>query len=151
MPLYSDTEAQDALNQAVLDLFVAGAPAIIGGPLEIRWPKVTYKTKPDQTKYWARVSYQTVTSPQDTLGHCDEIGKRRFATILNLFVEVYGPMAVPDAPTKVEALARLARDRFRALRIGGIILLVPRVAEIPDDGKSYRRLFVVECHYDTAG
>lgn len=151
MPLYTDNEAQDALNGALETMMGAASPGVIGSALEIRWPRMTYAALPDALQPWGRVSYQTVTQGQASLGHCDVIGKRRFQTIINLMFEVYTPMAEPLGVVWAEDLSRAARNGFRALRLDGIILIDPRVVELPSDGKSYRRLFVVECRYDTAG
>ena len=81
------TEAVDQIFGIFNSDWEAGSASIVGYVPEIRWPGVEEPTKPDLTKYWARVSQQTVDDTQTGLrnGSC---GQRYTASGL-VFIQIF--------------------------------------------------------------
>ncbi len=148
--LYTDEQAYTALNTEVNTAVTAAfAQVEPGETFAIYWPRVQQPSLPGD--WWARVTYRTVSQDQSTLGECDQPGRRRWTTVKVLLIDIYGPMSDGRGLDSVEKIAGIVQTHFRGIRIDGMILLHPRVSELPEDGHWYRRQFVIEVQYDTSG
>ncbi|WBF76822.1 hypothetical protein PSV3_00120 [Septimatrevirus PSV32] len=63
-------QVNDEVNALFLAAWNAGSAAIAGYVPEIRWQGVQYRDLPDGSKFWVRLSKQTVFEEQATLSTC---------------------------------------------------------------------------------
>jgi hypothetical protein len=127
----------------------AQSMAIVGYVPAIRWPGVEEPEKPDLTKFWARVSQQTVIERQITFRNGVD---KRYETSGLLFVQIFAPMSDPQAMAKLRALAVVARNTFRGKASASLIWFRNcRINELAPDGKAYRLNVVSDYQYDEIG
>lgn len=143
-------QAIDEIFSLANAAFVANAAAIVGYLPDIRWPGVAEAGTPDASKFWARVSQQTVLEEQTTLS--GEDGKKRYTASGLVFVQLFCPFSDVAAMEKGRALAVMARNAFRGKTTSGKVWFRnARINELaPADG-AYRFNVVTEYEYDEIG
>lgn len=123
------------------------ATAVVGYLPEVRWQGVPEATLPDQSKYWCRVSKETVIEEQTTFSGDD--GKKRYTGTGLLWVQIFGPVSDIEAQHKGELLAVIARNAFRGKTTSGKVWFRNvRIAELPNDESAVRFNVVAEYEYD---
>ncbi len=139
--------AVDQMFSLFLAAFTAGAPAIAGYMPEIRWQNVDEGTTPDASKYWCRVSQQTVIEEQTALAGSD--GKTRYTASGLIFVQLFCPIADISASSKGRKLAVIARNAFRGKTTSGKVWFRNvRINELPKETSAIRFNVVAEYEYD---
>lgn len=127
--------------------FTANAPAVVGYMPDIRWQGINEGTTPDASKYWCRVSQQTVEEEQSTLA--DKDGKKRYTATGLIFVQLFGPIADVEAFEKGRLLAVIARNVFRGKSTSGKVWFRnARIRELPNEESAVRFNVVAEYEYD---
>jgi hypothetical protein len=145
--------AVDEMFKQFNDRWTAGAGAIVGYVPEVRWQDQEKNGKPDGSRYWVRVSEQQVLAPQRTLSNqVGEVGIRRYEVSGLLFVQLFAPKSVVDAPEKLRLLAVLARDSYRGKTTdGGIVFSNVRINRLPMEELYLRCNVVAEYEFDELG
>lgn len=143
-------EAKDEIYSQFFAAWVAGSAAIVGYVPEVRWQNLEEATKPDQSKYWARVSTQSVDEPQANLG-ADAEGKRRYTGLGLVFVQIFVPKTEGN-DYKGAKLAELARNAYRGKKTtGGVWFRNVRINNLEPEELFYRFNVVAEYEYDEIG
>lgn len=141
-------KAIDEMFSLFLEAWKAGAPEVLGleeAP-EIVWPGQDGKL-PDMTKYWCRVSQQTVLEEQTALA--DNEGKKRYTTSGLIFVQLFCPKSDASAMAKGKKLAPVARNAFRGKTTSGKVWFRrARIQELTPEDNAYRFNVVAEYEYD---
>lgn len=146
-------QARDEINTLFLTAWNANAGAVVGYVPEIRWQGVQYRDLPDGSKFWVRVSKQTVFEEQTTLSTCEgKPGQKRYTASGLVFVQVFCPKSNTQAFTLGQTLAKIARNAFRGKTTPGKIWFRNvRINEL-DPEELYERFNVVtEFEYDELG
>jgi hypothetical protein len=110
---YTGAQAEGEIFTVVQQYCDDGAPIELGYPLNVFYPGVI-EAAPDKTKFWGRVSTQTVLSRK--VGFvADGIGGRnrnRFEVTGLLFIQLF----CPRVPGTYEQMKRMADDLVTVLR-----------------------------------
>lgn len=144
------TNYVDAIDQ-MFSLFNsawnAETMAIVGYVPDVRWPGVEEPGTPDASKYWARVSQQTVIEEQSTIS--DDNGKRRYTASGLIFVQLFCPKSEAAAMENGRKLAIIARNSFRGKTTSGKVWFRnARINELAPEESAYRFNVVAEYEYD---
>jgi hypothetical protein len=141
-------EARDEMCALFRTRWEALAPAIVGALPEVVWPDSTVTEITDGSKYWARVSFATVTEYQATLRGAQGV-QRRWTTEGLVTVQVFAPMSDALGARKLNLLAPIARDAFRGTKAALCVWFRrARVIELERDGKWHRSNAVAAYQYD---
>jgi len=133
-------------NAAWLD----NSAAVVGYVPEVRWPGVEEPEKPDLSKFWARVSQQTVIEGQSSLRNGD--AGQRYTTDGLVFVQIFCPKSDSLGMTNGRKLAIIARNSFRGNATSGQVWFRnARINELPPEENWYRFNVVAEYEYDENG
>ena len=130
--------------------------ALIGYQPAILWAGNELNAKPDSTKYFVRVSHQTVLERQANLSNCEGIaGQKRYRIDGLTFVQIFCPSSDKQVARKGLQLATIARNAFR----GGaahsdqdtIWFYNARINKLPIENDLHRLNVVAEHEYDELG
>ncbi len=136
-------EMFDAFNVA----WLANSSAVASYVPEVRWPGVEEPEIPEASKFWARVSQQTVDEGQSTLRNGD--AGQRYTTDGLIFVQIFCPKSDSESMTKGRKLAIIARNAFRGHSTSGNVWFRnARINELSPEEKFYRFNVVAEYEYD---
>ena len=132
----------------------ANTAAIVGYVPEVRWQGVQERDLPESSKFWVRVSKQTVFEEQATLSTCEgKPGQKKYTASGLVFVQLFCPKSNAQAVELGQKLAKVARNAFRGKTTPGKIWF--RNARINDGippEELYERFNVVtEFEYDELG
>jgi len=138
-------EAIDEMYGMFFTNFPTPAAVIVGYAPELRWQNNQPSKLPDTSKYWCRLSTQSVVSGQKTLAS----PKRRFQHDGLLFVQLFAPTSDTQGQTKLNQLAELAKNVYEGkATAGNIWFRNVRIVPLSADGKAYRANVVSEYQYD---
>ena len=142
--------ARDEIFALLNVAWLAGAAAIVGYVPEIRWQGVTKETKIDESKFWARVSMQSVGGEQASLSNCaGVIGQKHYTDFGLIFVQLFAPMAAQQATLKLGRLAMLARNVYRGVSTDNKVWFRnARINNLDDELQFHRLNVVAEYEYD---
>lgn len=142
--------ATDQINQVFFDAWTANAAAVIGYVPEVRWQDVTEPDTPDGSKYWARVSIQTIDEPQTTFAvGVSGPDKRRYTAYGLVFVQLFGPKSDVTSSEKIKQLAEIAKNAYRGKATSGKVWFRNvRINELGPEELFIRRNVVAEFEYD---
>lgn len=146
-------EASDEINLLIKEAWELQSSDIVGYIPELRWQGIQYRNLPDTSKYWARVSIQTIFEEQASLSNGVGLaGKRRFESSGLVFVQIFCPKSDARAFEKGKLLAVIARDAFRGKSTeSAIFFRNVRIQEIPQEDNFERLNIVAEFEYDEIG
>jgi hypothetical protein len=123
------------------------AAGVISYVPEIRWPGAAKASKPDTSKFWARVSTQTVDDGQSSLANVN--GQKRYRATCLLYVQIFCPRNVANALPDGRLLAQLVRDRFlKSSPSGALEFQNQKIRELPAETDWYPINVVVTYIYD---
>lgn len=144
------TQARDEMFALVKTAWDAGTAAIVGYVPYVHWQGVEVQGKQDGSKYWARVSKQTVDSEQTSLSmNVGEEGKRRYNEYGIIFIQLFCPKSQGDAEAKGGELAEFARAIFRGVSTENCVWFKnARINEVPAEDLFHRFNVVAEFEYD---
>ena len=128
----------------------AKTSSVAGYVPEIRWQYVEEPSSPDGSKFWGRVSTQTVFEEQSTLS--DEAGlpgQKRYTSSGMVFVQIFCPKSLAQAGEIGRKLAEVARNSFRGKSTPGKVWFRnARINELSPEDLFYRFNVVAEFEYD---
>ncbi len=136
-------DAIDEMFSLFLADWKAKTTAIVGYVPVIFWPGD--KKEPDISKYFCKVSQQTVNEEQTAL----KSKNKRYENNGLLFVQIFCPSSDVAASSKGALLAVVARNAFRGKKTsGGVVFHNVRIQELPAKDNSERFNVVSEYEYD---
>lgn len=143
-------DAQDEMYALLLAAWNANTSAIVGYIPELRYQNVINPAKPDSSKYWARLSIQTVTEEQATLAtNISGEGQSRYTTNGLIFVQVFAPLSDSLAGRNGQLISQVAKKAFRGHTTSGKVWFRNgRIQELPDDSQFARFNVVTQYQYD---
>lgn len=146
-------DAIDAIYSKFWQTFKVYAPTIVGYLPNVYWRNKEVDTSANGSKFWVRVSYQTVSSPQSSLSVCvGAIGKKSYTNTGFLLVQVFAPKSTANSDDILKRLSSEIRNSFRSVSIpGGIWFRNPRILEIPPEDLFYRTNVTIEYRFDELG
>jgi hypothetical protein len=128
----------------------AGATSIVGYIPNINWPGIEKPTKEDASKFWARVSQQTVDEGQTALAGAGS--RRRYTAKGLIFIQLFCPKTDSRSIDLGRSLAVLARDSFRGkISTENVWFRNVRIQELDAEESYHRFNVVVEYEYDEMG
>lgn len=135
------------------DAWTANAATIVGYVPEVRWQGKELSTKPDNSKFWARVSIQSVIEQQATLSNCViEPGKKKYESAGLVFVQLFAPKSVDNSYELLQQLAKVARNAYRGKTTpGNVWFRNVRINTLAPEQLSYRLNVVSEYEFDEIG
>lgn len=139
-------EAIDEIFEIFKVAWDANSAAIVGYVPEIRWQGVEEPNSPDYSKFWCRVSQQTVIEQQSGFrnGEC-----KPYTTEGLVFIQIFCPKSDSESMTKGRKLAIVGRDAFRGNSTSGKVWFKnARVNELPAEIQWIRLNVVAEYEYD---
>lgn len=141
-------DARDAMCSLFRDQWAARAPAVVGYLPDVVYPDDTVTEIKDGSKYWARISFATVTEYQATLRGANGVSRRWTSEGL-VTVQVFAPMSEALGARNLRKLAPIARDAFRGTKFAlcGWFRRA-RVVELDPDGVFNRSNAVAMYQYD---
>lgn len=142
--------ATDDMKAAVLVAWNAATLSIVGSAQKIFFQGVVKDGALEvgsPSDYWARVSTQSVTQGQSTLG---ENGTQRRHTAYGLlFVQMFFPIAQNTAWRNGSLIAIAVKNALAGRTASGIVWFRnPRINELPVDGAHHRLNVVADFEYD---
>lgn len=145
--------AVDSILSKILESFNIIAPPIVGYLPQIQWPNVEKQENVDGSKFWVRVSYQTVSSPQTSLSVCvGAIGKKSYTNTGLLTIQVFAPKSLAESNDILKRLSMAIRNSFRSSGAnGGIWFRNPRIIELSQEELFYRNNVIIEYRFDELG
>jgi hypothetical protein len=146
-------QARDEMFALFNVAWQANAGEIVSPVPEVRWQGKEVPTKPDRTKFWARVSIQSVIEQQATLSNCViEPGKKKYESAGLVFVQLFGPKIVATAYDDLQKLAKVARNAFRGkTTVGNVWFRNVRINTLNPEELFYRLNVVAEYEFDEIG
>lgn len=139
--------AIDEMFSLFYEAWLAQSSDVVGYVPEVRWPGVEEPQTPDFSKYWLRVSQQTVIEEQTALAGSDS--KRRYTASGLIFVQLFCPKSEADAMENGRKLAVVARNSFRGKTTSGKVWFRnARINELTPEESAYRFNVVAEYEYD---
>jgi len=143
------SEAVDEMFALFLTAWNAGSSAIAGYIPEIRWQGKEDPSTPDSSKFWCRVSVQSVFEEQAGVSALPSVGKRRYESSGLLFVQIFCPKSKADSFAVGRKLAELAKATYRGKTTPcKVIFQNVRINELPIENLSYRFNVIAEYEYD---
>lgn len=124
--------------------------AIVGYVPTLYWPGIIPEDTPDASKYWGRVSQQTVTEEQSTLSNDEGLPGSKCFTINGLiFVQLFCPVSDVSAMQTGRLLAVVAKKAFRGKTTSsGVVFRNARINELSPENNAIRFNVVAEYEYD---
>jgi len=146
-------DVNDEINALFLAAWNAGTTALVGYVPEIRWQGVQYRDLPDGSKFWVRLSKQTVFEEQASLSNCEGLpGQKKYTASGLVFVQLFCPKSNTQAFELGQKLAKLARNAFRGKTTPGKIWFRNvRINELSPEELYERFNVVTEFEYDELG
>ena len=146
-------QARDEIFTLFNTAWQAETGAVAGYVPEIRWQGVEYRDTPDGSKFWARVTKDTVLEEQTTLSTCEgKPGQKRYTASGLVFVQIFCPKSNTQAFAIGQKLAKIARNAFRGKTTPGKIWFRNvRINELDPEELYYRFNVVTEFEYDELG
>jgi len=125
----------------------AEVSSLVGYIPDVRWPMVEEPAEPDPSKYWARLSVQTVFEEQTALAGSDT--KRRYTASGLVFVQIFCPKSRSNSGEIGGKLAEIARNSFRGKSTpNNVWFRNVRINELLPENLFYRFNVVAEFEYD---
>lgn len=146
-------QARNEINSLFLTAWNLYSATIVSYVPEIRWQGVQYRDLPDGSKFWVRVSKQTVFEEQTTLSACEGApGQKRYTASGLVFVQIFCPKSNTQAFELGQELAKIARNAFRGKTTPGKIWFRNvRINELNPEELYERFNVVTEFEYDELG
>lgn len=141
---YSD--ARDHIFGIANTVWITASAPIVGYVPDVRWPGVI-EPKPDNSKYWARVSLSVVDRSQSAVNQNFE-GKRKYTTTALFFLQLFCPKGQGDTLPKGIKLAEAVKSAF-CKQDDDIWFRNQKVVELPPESDNYPVNVVITCIFDT--
>lgn len=150
-------DAIDSIFSLIKTAWDSGAGVIVdpdGDPAPVvpalYWPGIQEPDKPDASKYWARISQQTVVEGQTALS--GGTGKARFTAQGLIFVQIFCPKTTSKAYENGRLLSVLVKNAFRGkVTTENVWFRNAKIQELSPEISFHRFNVVVEYEYDEMG
>ena len=144
---FNYTNAVDQMFALFNTAWVNQTVPIVGYVPVVRWQGVEELTKPDASKYWARVSQQTILEEQR--GFSTFNGSALYSTRGLIFVQIFCPKSDIKAMEKGRSLAVVARNAFRGKTTSGKVWFKNcTINELSPEESFFRLNVVSNYNYD---
>lgn len=152
MPIQYD-DAIDEMKSQFWLAWSADTTAIVGYVPETRWQNNEKPDKPDNAKFWVRVSVLNAGEAQSTLSNCvGEPGKKRYTSAGLVYIQLFCPKTVVNADKLGQQLSKVARNAYRGKKTaGGIWFRNVRIIPVNAEELFYRFNIIAEYEYDELG
>lgn len=138
------TIARDAIYSFTTEQFVAVTTALLGAPGELRYQGLQDPSIPTNDQYWTRVVMQVADEYQETL-KCEN---RRFVTVGNVILQFFIPVIDPNAMPNLDIVTEQMRNAFRNHTSSEIEFTRPRINDnIPAEPNWLRANLVSDFAY----
>jgi len=146
-------QAADEINAVAYQAIKTGAAAIVGYVPDVRFANIEKPGTPDGSKFWLRVSMQTVDEAQTTLANqVTGPDKKRFTANGLIFVQIFCPKSVSNSDQLGKQLAELVKNAYRGKSTSGCVWFShTRIQEKPPEAQFWNYNVVSEFEYDTIG
>lgn len=141
-------EAYDEILSTFTTAWSAGAAALVGYVPPIKYSGLDLGAIPDKTKFWARISVQTVDTRQRSLSSL--VGaqhKRRYNSNGLVLVQIFAPSGQIDAIEKIQSLGQLALSAFRTCP-QNVTFRNQTIDELPPENGCPRLNVIASFEYD---
>lgn len=147
------SEAVDEMFAVIETANNASSTAIIGYVPQLFWPGVKTLSSPDLSKFWGRVSQQTVIEGQSSLSNCEGLpGQHRFTAKGFIIAQLFLPESNPEAMSKGRLWASVLKNSVRRRSTSGRVWFRDaRIDELPQQNTQYRLNVVAVYEYDELG
>lgn len=148
--MISPDKARDEINATFYVAWKSQTADIVGYIPQVLWQGSLQTSIPDGSKFWARVSQQTVTDEQATLSTCEgKPGQKKYTVRGLVFVQIFCPRSSGQAFQVGQKLAMVARKSFRGQSTAGKVWFRnARIQELPPEELFERFNVVAEFEYD---
>lgn len=102
-------EAKNEIYAATLTGWNAALPSIVGTNHELRYYGQKYQNEVPVTKFWGRVSIQTVMEEQTSLKN----NNKRYSSNGLIIITLFAPTADSQAANKLDNISEAVRNIFR--------------------------------------
>ena len=146
-------EATDQIFSIIKNVWSSGTAALAGYTPPLYYPGDEPADTEDGSKFYARISIQTVMDGQITLSNAvGAIGHRRFESVGIIVFQLYCPQIVTNSYHIGRQLAMLVRDAYRgATTQDGVWFMNARIRELPPEDVLHRFNVLVNFRYDDVG
>lgn len=146
-------QIDDEINSLFYEKWKAETTSIVGYIPKVYWQGVEERETPDSSKFWARLSRQTVGEEQATLSNCEGLpGQKKYEAYGLVFIQIFCPKSETQAFNLGKLLAKVARNSFRGKRTpGGIWFRNVRINELEPEELYERFNVVTEYEYNELG
>lgn len=133
-------EAKDEILATVTTGWNIVLPTIVGTNHELRYWGKKYQNPVPVTKYWGRVSVQTVSEDQDTLRN----DTRRYRSNGIIIVQLFAPIEDNEVGVRLDQIAEGVRNIFRGCTVADNVQFArARIADNIDPEPAWLRSNVV--------
>ncbi|QBZ71726.1 minor tail protein [Pseudomonas phage KP1] len=146
-------EVDDEINTLFKTAWDLNSSAVAGYIPEVRWQGLETTELPDGSKFWCRVSKQTLEEEQATLSNCEGApGKKKYTADGLIFVQLFCPKSNSRSFQLGQKLAKIARNAFRGKSTpGGVWFRNVRINELDPENLYHRFNVIAEFEYDELG
>lgn len=139
--------AIDSIFALFMAYWNANSTDILDEAPAIYWQGIEEAAKPDSSKYWIRISQQTIEEVQKSF--TAENSRKRFQISGLVFVQLFCPKTDSQAFNNGRQLAVVARNAFRGNKTSAGVWFRNAVIKELSSEESYHRFnIVVEYQYD---
>jgi hypothetical protein len=139
--------AIDSIFEAFKAVWDEDTTAVVGYVPAVYWQGIEEPEKPDASKYWVRLSQQSVNETQKTF--VGENSKKRFQNDGLVFVQLFCPKVDSQSFQIGRELAVVARDAFRGkVTSSGVWFRNARIKELSDEEGYHRFNVVADYQFD---
>jgi hypothetical protein len=146
-------DASDEINARFWSDWESKSPEAVGYVPEVRWQNVEEPNSIDGSKFWARVSLQTVFEEQSTLSNCEGAPWQKRYTVSGIvFVQIFCPKSEARSSEQGKLLSKIARNSFRGKATDSKIWFRrARINELAPEDLFYRFNVIADFEYDELG
>lgn len=142
------TGAIDAIFSLFLAHWTFNAPGVVGYVPELRWPGDSNAAPADSSRFWGRVSQQTVEQRQTSFATNVDGEGRRYRTTGLVYLQLFCPATV-DGVVHGRELADVARSAFKGrATTNGVAFNNVAIQEPPPENGRFRLNVVAQYEYD---
>jgi hypothetical protein len=146
-------DARDAIFRRVYESLTDGrVETLIGEAPQIQFQSKEKATKPDLTKYFFRISIQSVRTKQASLSSCVLVqGKRRYTSYGLVHIQVFAPKPKQNSIEIANQVAMILQNALRKPTGNRVFFYNAAIKELPSEEDSYRLNVVADYEYDEIG
>lgn len=143
-------DARNQMNAMFWASWQLNTPSICGYIPEVRWQGKEDRSLPDASKFWVRVSQQTLIEQQTAFSkNVNNNAGRRFTTKGLMFIQLFCPKSETRSFQMGAELAVVAKNSLRGKSTANCVWFRNvRINELPPEELCFRFNVVAEYEYD---